>query len=229
MAHLMGVFALEQRENAIREDIATAFLDTLAGVVESLSQPQTNAGAIREVLVSAAGFKPALRNQGVAYCCIGQRIISATDTSANSSGAETDALLDMFIGEQRSLAIESTIKQVMPELEKFLIAKSYRGLDGETFQLAAAFDLNQSYQAQRATRRNAIILDLVFSALAAIAAYLLVRAALRPIERLTETLADPGSSAVPNNQLAGEQTEIGRLQRVLNDRVADQVRREALQ
>ncbi|MEO1747516.1 MAG: HAMP domain-containing sensor histidine kinase [Pseudomonadota bacterium] len=225
----LGVFALEQRENAIREDIATAFLDTLAGVVEPLVEAEAGESDIRVVLVSAAGFKPALRNQGVAYCCGDDGIISATDTSGGSGGVETNALLETFIKQQQPNDPEGATKQIIPDLEKFLISKSYQGPNAGVFQLAAAFDLNQAYQAQRVTRRNAIILDMVFAGLAALAAYFLVRAALRPLEKLTQTLTDPASQAVADNELAGENTEIGRLQRVLNARIDDQARREAMQ
>ncbi|MEN0001226.1 MAG: HAMP domain-containing sensor histidine kinase [Pseudomonadota bacterium] len=226
---LLGLFALEQRESAIREDIATAFLDTLAGVLEPVNDDAADAEELRRVLVSAGAFKAALRNQGVVYCCIDGSIIAATDAARFSDAAETNELITRFMRDQAGTGDDGAIKRLIPELEKFIITKSYQTVSGDAFQLGAAFDLNQVYEAQRATRRNAILIDLAFAALAALAVYFLVRTSLRPLEKLTQSLTNPASQPVAPQNLAGERTEVGRLQRVLNTRIAEQAQREALQ
>ncbi|MEM1377387.1 MAG: HAMP domain-containing sensor histidine kinase, partial [Pseudomonadota bacterium] len=226
---LLGLFAVEQRESAVRADIATAFLDTLAGVVSPLVTRDADVDDIQRTLVSASGFKPALRNQGIAFCCTSDQVISAVEVTDGPDSLVTDELLSGFIQTQTDQRSADAVKRTFPKLEKFLIAKRYAAGTGADFQLAAAFNLDQVYQTQRATRRNAVLLDLGFALFAALVSYGLVRRALLPMERLTQSLADLQTTAVPTDRLAGGQTEVGKLQRVLNTRLQEQARAQALE
>lgn len=223
----LGVISLESRETAIREDIAAAFLDTLAGVAEPVLVNGDGA-ELQSLLLAAASFKPTLRNNGVVFCCIGNDAVSAIDINGPSDETTTATLLEAYVDEHAGLVPGEPVKRVVDSLQKFLIVKSYQISDGRSYRLAAAFDLEAVQAARHEARRLAFMIDIGFALVAALIAFALVRWALAPLERLTRLLLIPNVPDFKVTEMAGSNTEIGRLQRALGARAQEQERLDAL-
>lgn len=222
---IVGVGALEKREDAIRQEIGTAFLDAVAGVVGTVGIADRSRPELLEILSSAAAFKPALRNRGLILCCVNDETI---DIFTADTAVTTRAALARFISDLEDLGIGDAARENVDGTDEILIAKRYEEGPADQFLLSAAFDLNEVYLSQRQTRQTALLIDFGLALIASALIFVLVRRALKPLNRLTFALSSGATDASLDDIVAGPRTEIGRLREVLRQRIEQQQRLDAL-
>lgn len=227
----LGLRELEKRDVFVRIDVASAFLDTLAGVVEPVVA-QGGAVAEMEALLSAAArFKPALRNEAVAACCAagGEIVITSSyPDEQDTTLRETEAALTDWLAANADLAVGETAVRVVEERSKLLVVQAYPPRNGAPLWLGAAFDLEHEFARHAQLQRAAIAIDISLSVLAALITFFVSRHSLKPIDTLTRALADPDHDLEAIGDAAGPHTEIGRLHAALKSRAEVDARASAL-
>jgi signal transduction histidine kinase len=230
---IFGLQELERREAELRVEVGGAFLDTLAGLIT----PAVTAGAplseIEGLLSASARFKPSLRNEAVAVCCLADGPILMTSSYPDdpTNGAKprtTELALEDWLNANRSLPPNEAAIQNVDETNKQLIAQSFPVSDGSTILLGAAFDLEWQRSEQEERRRVALAVDVAFSVLAAILTFFIAQHSLRPIDDLTKALDDDSFDTQTEVEPASANTEIGRLQNALRTRAELQARADAI-
>ncbi len=219
----IGLATLEQREERALVQKAEIFLDTLAG----LMHPATGKGeeAIRLVLSEAATFKPSLRDEAVAFCCLaGERVVMAEQ----ALGTESGALLRNHTQSTKNLAHGDSAVAIEEERQKLLVARAFES-ETERFVLAGVFDIQLLLGERRANRQLALLIDMILAFACAALAFVVTRCSLRPIDRLTEELTSVGNGAgaVPLPKPAPN-TEIGRLESAIKRRLEEEDYRSKL-
>ncbi len=228
-----GLDELERRQSDARVDVGVAFLDTLAGVVAPAVSTQADASDLQDILAASAQFKPSLRNEAVAVCCLPDGTIVVSSSYRDVAGqpeisGETEVALASWIEANRDLPAEGSAIQIVDQTSKLLIIQAYPLNVGAPMLLAAAFDLEQQRADQNELRRTALFFDIALSLVAALITFVLARISLKPIDALTQALTskrfDPDMKSSP----VGEHTEIGRLHTALRNRADLQAKAEAL-
>ena len=224
----IGLGQAEQREAEVRQDLASAFLDTLAGVVAPTLSATRSREDVAALFASAATFKPTLRNEAVGLCCLadGGPLVSFSARPSQGGHVTSDALRAFLLEADRS---DGNGPQMLVDEDrgKFLLAQIYPTGIGAV-ALGAAFDLNVMREDQAQTRRVALAIDISLAFVAAFLSFIVTRRSLRPIEALTRHLAERSEPASLPRNLAGENTEAGRLQRAIAARMEEEAETAAL-
>ena len=228
-----GLRELELRESQLREEVGRAFLDTLAGVITPAIASDTNPLEIEALLSASARFKPALRNEAVAVCCLpdGNLLLSLSydDSSDGINRTETTKLaLKAWMEANRDLRPGDTAIQTVHEANKQIILQAFPNNGGDVILLGAAFDLEWQRTEQAERRRAAIAVDIALSLFAAMLTFFLAQNSLKPIDDLTKALVGNALEEHIQTHSSITNTEIGRLQNALKTRAELQVKADAI-
>jgi signal transduction histidine kinase len=218
-----GLRELERRETLVRIEVAGAFLDTLAGVIEPVIANGAAPEQLEALLSASARFKPSLRNEVVGACCArdgAQVTTSSYPDGDDRRGArrDTEAALSSWLSANDDLPVGESAVEIVPETAKLLIVQAYPAEPGGRTLLAAAFDLEHERAEQRELRRTAVVLDISLSVLAALVTFLLAQRSLRPIDRLSRALGQEDYDVSDLSDEIDPNTEVGRLQDALRSR-----------
>ncbi|MBV6659008.1 MAG: HAMP domain-containing histidine kinase, partial [Devosiaceae bacterium] len=228
----LGLAQLERRDAIVRVDLAEAFLDTLAGVATPIVQSGAEGGELERLLDAAATFKPSLRNEAVALCCVrgGEPVGVASGSPADAglaSAGETLAALQAWLDEQTDLEAEAVASITIEEASKLLVVSAYDVGADEPLRIGAAFDVAPARSEFAALRRSALALDVVISILAALATFVIARRGLQPIDVLTRALNRGEEATAADLQTTGS-PEVARLVDAVQAKATQDARAAAL-
>ncbi|QLF71001.1 HAMP domain-containing histidine kinase [Peteryoungia desertarenae] len=181
----LGISVLRSSNETGLRDQALVFLDAVAGNIAAGINGEDARETVREKLASSLRFRTALLEESMAARWIDKGGNLRTVVLADSDGD----LLEAALTKAQALGPDGVSVTNVPERSILLVARSYALAEGRLF-LAATFDTTAIEDAATVVTGVAVGVDFLVAIIAALAAYLITRRALKPLDHFIDRLAD---------------------------------------
>jgi signal transduction histidine kinase len=180
----LGVMVLRSSNETALRDQAVVFLDAVAGNVAAELGEADAPEAVRQQLAASLTVRTALLEEAMAARWTdreGQlRTVAIAPNDRN--------LLIEALDEAQDLGPDATILRTYPERSILLVLRTYE-INDLRLDLAATFDRTRIDDAASVATGVAVGIDIIVAIFAALAAYVITRRALAPLDTFIERLA----------------------------------------